>query len=330
MKRVLLYNSGGGIGDSIQILPLIETLKSEFKNADLFYLSSHQNHFNTTLKDFKTDIDTLDLNIKYFGFRWWHALILNKKIKDNNIEPFDLILDLQSKIRNSLILKMIPNKTFISSCLNFRLSKPNLKIEKEKKISNTILKSMNSLLKKNFTLNEFDIKKIDKNFFIESEKLLPRNNYVGFSITQGNIYRKKEWPLDNIVKLSNVLIQNKKIPVFFIEKKNEKLKNKVKKLIPTALFPEHETNISSPALVTCLARRLDFAITIDNGVMHMLALAKIPMISLFGPTDSEKFGPDYSSSIILDSKKLYKTKNIAAITVEDVLKVAKHHLNFSY
>ena len=62
----------------------------------------------------------------------------------------------------------------------------------------------------------------------------------------------------------------------------------------------------------------------------MLALAKIPMISLFGPTDSGKYGPDYSNAIILDSKKLYKTKNIAAITVEDVLKIAKHHLNFSY
>ena len=116
MKRVLLYNSGGGIGDSIQILPLIETLKSEFKNANLFYLSSHQNHFNTTLKDFKTDIDTLDLNIKYFGFRWWHALILKKKIKDNNIEPFDLILDLQSKIRNSSNSK---NDTYIKHFISY-------------------------------------------------------------------------------------------------------------------------------------------------------------------------------------------------------------------
>ena len=51
-NRVLLYNSGGGIGDSIQILPLIVTLRSEFKNTDLFYLSAHQNHFNSTLKDF--------------------------------------------------------------------------------------------------------------------------------------------------------------------------------------------------------------------------------------------------------------------------------------
>ena len=32
INRVLLYNSGGGIGDALQILPLINGLKNEFKN----------------------------------------------------------------------------------------------------------------------------------------------------------------------------------------------------------------------------------------------------------------------------------------------------------
>jgi len=63
--------------------------------------------------------------------------------------------------------------------------------------------------------------------------------------------------------------------------------------------------------------------------MHMLSLAKVPMIILFGPTDPEKFAPEYKNSIVLDSKKLYNTKNISTITVEDVLKVAKQYLNFS-
>ena len=139
---------------------------------------------------------------------------------------------------------------------------------------------------------------------------MPKNNYVGLSITQGNIYRKKEWPFDNIIKISNKILENKKIPVFLIQKNN------------------NESNISSPALVTCLGKRLDFAITIDNGVMHMLSLAKVPMISLFGPTDSEKFAPQYENSIVLDSKKLYNTKNVSAITVEDVLNSAKQHLNY--
>ena len=29
INRVLIYNSGGGLGDSIQVLPLIDTLKKE-------------------------------------------------------------------------------------------------------------------------------------------------------------------------------------------------------------------------------------------------------------------------------------------------------------
>ena len=96
IKKLLIYNSGGGIGDSIQLLPLINTLKSELKNTKFYYLSAHKNHFNSTLKDFNCKIDTLDLEIKYFGFRWWHIFFVKKKIRKNNIDFFDIIIDLQS------------------------------------------------------------------------------------------------------------------------------------------------------------------------------------------------------------------------------------------
>lgn len=328
INNILIYNSGGGIGDSIQILPLINTLKKEFKKTNFYYLSAHNNHFNSTLKDFNSQIKSLDLNIKYFGFRWWHALIIKNKIRKNNIEKFDLILDLQSKIRNSLILKMIPHKNFISTTFNFKLSKPNLNFKKEKKTNDTILNSINLILEKNYKINEFDISIIDKKIIDESKRLLPGNNYVGFSITQGNIYRKKEWPLDKIIQISRKILENKKIPVFLIKKSNNELKNKIKKIIPESLFPEHESNLSSPALVTCLGKRLNFAITIDNGIMHMLSLSKVPIISLFGPTDSEKFAPTYEHSIVLDSKKIYNTNDVSSITVDDVLGAAKQFLNF--
>ena len=187
---------------------------------------------------------------------------------------------------------------------------------------------MNSILNTNCKLIDFDINTIEDKFTIESKKLLPKNNYIGFSINQGNIYRKKEWPLNNIINLCNELKQINKTPVFFIEKKNKEFKDKIKELIPYALFPEHESNLSSPALVVCLGKRLNFAITIDNGVMHMLSLSKVPIISLFGPTDAKKFSPEYKRSIVLDSKKLYNSKDITSITAEDVLRTAKQHLNF--
>ena len=79
MKKILLYNSGGGLGDSIQLFSTILSLQKHFTPSAFFYLGAHENHFNGKLKEFNINIKTLDLGIKYFGFRWWHLLVVKKK-----------------------------------------------------------------------------------------------------------------------------------------------------------------------------------------------------------------------------------------------------------
>ena len=61
------------------------------------------------------------------------------------------------------------------------------------------------------------------------------------------------------------------------------------------------------------------AISIDNGIMHMMSLANIPMIVLFGPTNSDKFATNNNFTTVLDSKKIHKTKDINSIEVDEVL-----------
>ena len=61
------------------------------------------------------------------------------------------------------------------------------------------------------------------------------------------------------------------------------------------------------------------SLTIDNGVMHMIDLAKTPMIVLFGPTNSEKFVSIRENIDVLDSKEIYNSSDITKITTEDVL-----------
>ena len=117
MKSILIYNSGGGIGDSIQLFNLILSLQNHFKYSDFFYLSSHQNHFEGSLKEFQINMKTLNLDMKYFGFRWWHYFLAKKKFSQTSLDKIDLIIDLQSKIRNTLILKKYPTKTFILQLL---------------------------------------------------------------------------------------------------------------------------------------------------------------------------------------------------------------------
>ena len=127
MKKILIYNSGGGLGDSIQIIPLILSLKNHYRRSNIFYLGAHPNHFEGKLKEYNIQVQTLDLKMKYFGFRWWHILFVKKNFNKKNHDKFDLIIDLQSKFRNSLILKKIPHNLFYSTTLNGLFSSKKIK-----------------------------------------------------------------------------------------------------------------------------------------------------------------------------------------------------------
>ena len=315
MKKILLYNSGGGLGDSIQLIPLILSLRNHYKRSTLYYLGAHDNHFKGRLKEYNIKIESLDLNLRYFGFRWSH-LIFAKKNYDRIYQfKFDLIIDLQSKFRNSFILKRIPHIHFYSTTFNNLFSTKNLKYDSKNHLSN-----LSIFLEEKINNIQFNYNKLPKNLLNEAKKLLPKKNYIGFSITQGNEYRKKSWSIYKFISLANRILIKNKIPVFFIRKDEEQLIEKIKNQVPSALFPESNSNLSCPALVTALGSRLDLAISIDNGIMHMMSLSKIPMIVLFGPTSSKKFAPKNNYTKILDSKDLYGTSDINSISIDDVYK----------
>ena len=320
LKKILIYNSGGGLGDTIQLFPLILSLKNHFRSTDFYYLGAHENHFLGKLKNYNIEIKTLDLGLQYFGFRWWHLLNAKSKFLEHNIDKFDLIIDLQSKLRNTLILKRIPGVNFYSSTFNYNFCSIKKNYLSSGNISQKTLLNLEKLLDLNIQKIDFSLNKLDELYINEAKKLLPNKNYIGFSLTQGNEYRKKSWPLENFINLANKIEGMNKIPVFFVEKTNNEIINQIKSKVPNSLFPEHNSNLADPALVTALTSRLEKAISIDNGVMHMMSLAKVPMIILFGPTNSEKFAPKHDNLVILDSNKLYKTNDISKIKIEDVLK----------
>ena len=318
--KILIYNSGGGLGDSIQLFDIIYSLKEKFGSENVFYLSAHKNHFNNSLKDYNLHVNELNTNIKYIGFRFWHLLISKKKIlKNNALDDFDLIIDLQSKLRNTLILKQFPHKNFYSSTFDFRFC--NLKkdyVSSKFEIKNILL-NIEKLLNIEIPFKKYQTNLINQKYYDEAKRLLSEDNYIGFSITQGNLYRKKNWPLEKFFNIANKISFKNKKPVFFVEKDNLELINLIKKNVETSIFPELDSTLSGPPLVTALTSRLEKVITIDNGIMHMMGLADIPMIVLFGPTNSKKFAPKVKNIDILDSKTLYKSNDISKITEEDVI-----------
>ena len=216
MKKILIYNSGGGLGDSIQILPLLLSLKNHYRRSKIFYLGAHPNHFEGKLKEYNIKVETLDLNLKYFGFRWWHLLFVKRNFKKKNETKFDLIIDLQSKFRNSLILKRIPHVHFYSTTFNSLFS-----TKKGQYKSKDHIKNLNIFLDEKIKTINFNCNNLPKNLLNEAKRLLPKTNYIGFSLTQGNKYRKKSWSIYKFISLANKALIKNKIPVFFIEKNQE-------------------------------------------------------------------------------------------------------------
>ena len=64
MQKILIYNSGGGIGDSIQIIPLILSLNHYFKKSQIYYIGAHENHYKGKLKEYNVKIKDLELDLK--------------------------------------------------------------------------------------------------------------------------------------------------------------------------------------------------------------------------------------------------------------------------
>ena len=323
-KNILLYNSGGGLGDCIQIFDLIISLKNKFKDYNFYYLGAHENHFDSLLKNYNIKINTLDLKIKFFGFRWWHFFLVKYHLKLSDIKKFHLVIDLQSKIRNTLILNRIPCNYFYSQTFNYSFCSKKMNYLSTKKNILVNLENIENLLNTKIPLLKYNISLINEDYFNEAKKILPNNNYIGFSLTQGNVYRKKQWPINKFINVAKKIVEMNKVPVFLIKKNDTELISKIKNEVKDAIFPEENAKYSDPAFVTALATRLNLTISIDNGIMHMVSLANNPIIVLFGPTSSEKFSPKNFNVRILDSKKIYNSEDISKISEKDVLDLLKH------
>ena len=170
IKNILIYNSGGGVGDSIQLFDIVSSLKKNFSQSKIYYLGAHQNHFSGLLKDFNLSLETLNLDIKYFGFRWRHLFIAKKRFTNLNIGKIDLVIDLQSKLRNTLILKQIPCKYFYSPTYNFRFTSIKKNYHKSNYNNKITIQNLEKLTSQKIDYEKYNLVSINEDFFIEARK----------------------------------------------------------------------------------------------------------------------------------------------------------------
>ena len=327
LENILFINTGGGIGDALSSLPVLKHINENFFPKNIFYYSTDLEKFwyEELLLEFKPkNLITIKNFPLHYGFK-------NQKPKKNisknlidlfNFDYFDLIIDNQTRLKNTLVYKKIPHKYYISPCINFLLSKPFFFIKKNKNVTLRLIKYLNKILKTEEKPN-YKIK-IPEEFINAAKELMPNNKkYIGFSITAGHPSRIKEFNLNEIIKLSNYYSKTH-VPTFFIENKYEELKNLLKKEVKNSFFPEEliENNMRKPIFVTALGSLTEFNITIDNGVSHMLSFSGNKNYYFYNDY-SQKFKPNNKNSVIFDCK--LNNHRIDLLKFEEILEFIKNN-----
>lgn len=317
MKKILIYSGADQIGDGIIKISFLYYLRKEFPNDKIIWMSNlgtvYKKELNFYIKNYIDEIwDNVELN-----FFPWQKISNNYPLEEEN---FDLIIDTRRLIKETLILKRIKTKHFISSCSNWFFS--TIRPKEKKRIKQYYLNELLELISL-YTGN-----KIVNNFVIEIPEFLEKKlstcflndtKYIGFAPGAG--LEKKIWNIENYINLAKYFQKKNYKIVFFLGPLEQKLKQKLNKSIKEIIYPEDIFNeLSGIQVVMGSTKFLDCVITNDSGTSHMLSTNLCHVIKLFGKSNGKKFTPKYLDKIHSISANSSASEDINSISLEQVIK----------
>ena len=300
LKNILFINTGGGIGDTLSFLPTINYINEVFNPDKIYYYATLENFwFENKLIEYKPkNLIELKSFPNHFGFASNHYFQSKNLMKNFDFDQFDLIIDNQTRFKNSLVYKRIPHIYYVTPCLNYFMSTPFTFMKKRSQFSVRVVDYVNKIMQ----LDKKPIYKIDipDKFLNEAKRLIPNKNFIGFSITAGNPKRVKTFNTEEIIKVAN-FYSNKYTPTFFIERKYKELIDQLKKRVKNCYIPEENTSteFQKPILVTALGKLTKFNILINNGVSHMLSFSENKNFIFFNE-QSKKWKPANNHTYVYD------------------------------
>ena len=319
---VLVYVLWDHIGDGISKLPFVRTLREAFAEARITWLAgAGPSVYATTLEPLASiflDEVLVDADV---GVSPLELVIPRRPLPGR---AFDLIIDTQRTVYRSLILRRVSHKMFVSAAAGFLLSdiKPRPGFTPPPSMLGQLLALLDLVGARPADPSPMPLPLPE--FRRAAAALLPSGPaYVGFAPGAGN--KRKCWPLERYIAVASDQAAKQRVPVFFLGPKEKEWLTDLHAAVPEALFPEWNRTdpygeIKGPLLVMALAERLAAAVSNDCGTGHMLAAGAVPMVSLFGPTDAEKFAPATPQFAILRAAE-FGGRSMEEIPVDAVIAV---------
>ncbi|MEJ0071732.1 MAG: glycosyltransferase family 9 protein [Pseudomonadota bacterium] len=290
-RTILVYVGAELIGDGFIKLPFIRALRAAFPDATITWLAGKDRTvYAHMLRPLVAGLLDHVIEAAGIGVRA-RELIGSRPLAG---QRFDLVIDTQSRVLTSLILRRVRHGVFISPAAKFRLSdrRPRPGYRKPKHLHYRLFDLI--ALAAGHAIAMPVPAPLPADVTADAVRLLPDGPiYIGFAPGAGN--RFKCWPLDRYVDLAGRQIARGRVPVFILGPAETEWHAELAAALPGARFPNQDAPAcgiaTGPLLTLALAQRLAAAVANDGGGGHILAESGVPLVSLWGPTAVDKAYP---------------------------------------
>ncbi len=289
-KSVLVFKMSS-LGDIILSVPSLRAVREKFRGAAVKVLVDAR--FREVLEGcpYIDGIITCDFRVRDRGRGFWS---LAEKIRS---EDFDMSLDLQNNRKSHLLafLGMIPER------YGFDNGKWSGLLNREAELPK---KAIDPLSHQLHVLKAMGIKSIEKRLelwpsaagaewaedFLRENWLQSGQKVAAFSLTASKRWRSKNWGIDKMLELADILAREKSIRVVLVGS-NESKEDAAEFMRRSTAKPINAVGKTGISELMGLLKRCDALITGDSAPMHIAAAVDTPFVAIFGPTDPARHLP---------------------------------------
>lgn len=173
--------------------------------------------------------------------------------------------------------------------------------------------------------------------FYKEQGVSAEDVLIGFNI--GSAVPEKRWDSDRFARVAMNLMDEGYKVIFFGGPMDVEMVDETIALMGENYHPIIATGKFKLGPLAALLRRCRLLITNDSGPMHMAVSQRVPLVTLYGPSNPKFYGPYCDNAIVLQSTTAYDEgksmkeiirsgdyEGLNAISVEAVLTAVHHQL----
>lgn len=285
--KVIAVSKFKGMGSIVQATPLLQTLRLNYPDARLVFVTTPANVALLNASGLCDEIILInDINIfrlsgsvfKALGRMW--RLRIQVYIDLEIYSHFSSLMTTLSLARNrfGFYLRSSNYRMGIYTHMMFY----NIKAP----VSRVYLQMASMLPLKQVVTNLFDLRTT-----IKSDKFVVAGSYVVINVNASDLRVERRWPAENFIELIIQILEKTSFTVILIGSKNEKpyVDNLSREFENNSRVLNQAGNTGFIELVALIAKA-DAMITNDTGPMHLAFSVKCPVVALFGPCTPFQYG----------------------------------------